>query len=75
MSRQYLSVLFNHGGTMAYTYHNDGEPFLPGDRVLVPGKGGKGTRTVTVHEIRLPKPRFETKAIIGRAPPPPGKLL
>lgn len=78
MSRQYLTASFQSGG-MPYTYHNDGPPVAAGDKVLVSGRGGKGTRTVTVQAIEVPKPAFETKAIIGRAPDEPaaaeGKLL
>ena len=70
MTRQFLTASFQSGG-MPYTYHNDGPPVAAGDRVLVNGRGGKGTRTVTVQEIEVPKPSFETKAIIGRAPDEP----
>lgn len=78
-ARQYLTASFSSGG-MPYTYHWDGEPpVFAGQKVLVSGKGGKGTRTVTVQEIGVPKPeRFETKSIIGPAPQEPaaeGKLL
>ena len=69
MARQYLTATFGSGG-MAYTYHNDGEAVWAGQKVLVEGKGGKGTRTVTVQAIGVPKPTFATKPIIGPAPPP-----
>lgn len=79
MTRQFLSVKFRPTDAVSYTYHHDGEPVAAGDQVLVPGRGGKGERTVTVHEAGLPKPTFVTKGIIGKAPPPPpaetGKLL
>jgi hypothetical protein len=72
---QYLTAKFSPEDTRTYTYHNDGEPVAPGDQVLVPGKGDK-PRTVTVAEVGVPKPDgFETKAILGLAPPPEGKLL
>lgn len=77
MSRQYLTATFAPGG-MPYTYHNDREPVAAGDRVLVSGRGGKGTRTVTVEQVGVPRPKFETKAIIGPAPgdaPTSGRLL
>lgn len=70
MSRQYLIAKFSSADTRGYTYHNDGPPVAAGDRVLVAGRGDK-PRTVTVHEIGVPKPEgFETKAILGPAPPP-----
>ncbi|MEJ7831276.1 MAG: hypothetical protein WKF79_00035 [Nocardioides sp.] len=85
MSRQFLTAIFAEGG-MPYTYHNDGQPVAAGDRVLVNGRGGKGTRAVTVHAADVPQPKFVTKAIIGpstepprpsepAASPPEGKLL
>lgn len=77
MTRQFLTATFASGG-MAYTYHNDGPLVAAGQKVLVNGKGGKGTRTVTVQAIGVDKPAFETKAIIGPAPDEPvadGKLL
>jgi len=70
VTRQYLTAKFSSADTRAYTYHNDGEPVACGDKVLVPGRGDK-PRTVTVHEIGVAKPEgFETRAIIGLAPPP-----
>ena len=69
MARQYLTATLAPGG-MAYTYHNDGPPVAAGQQVLVDGRGGKGTRTVTVQAIEVPKPEFVTKPIIGPAPPP-----
>lgn len=76
-ARQFLTATFGSGG-MAYTYHNDGPPVAVGDRVHVNGRGGKGTRTVTVQAVDVPQPVFDTKPIIGPAPPEPlaeGKLL
>lgn len=78
--RQYLTAKFSSGDERTYTYHNDGAPVAAGDQVSVPtGKDGTGKpRTVTVHEICVPKPEFETRAIIGLAPPAAkdeGKLL
>lgn len=80
MTRRYLSVKFKDGDAVSYTYHHDGDPVAAGDQVLVPGRGGKGTRTVTVYEPDVPQPKFVTKAIIGRAlvgetPKAEGKLL
>lgn len=67
---QYLTAKFSEADKRAYTYHNDGDPVAVGDRVLVPGRGDK-PRTVIVAEIGVPKPSdFETKAILGLAPPP-----
>lgn len=71
MSRQYITAKFRPGDGMAYTYHHDGPPLLRGDKVLVSGKGGKGTRTVTVDEVGVPKPPFDTKPTLGRAPDEP----
>lgn len=75
---QYLTAKFSEADKRAYTYHNDGDPVAVGDRVLVPGRGDK-PRTVIVAEIGVPKPDgFDTKAILGLAPPPAeeeGKLL
>lgn len=75
--RQFLTATFAPGG-MAYTYHNDGQPVAKGARILVNGRGGKGTRAVVVEEVGVPQPKFDTKPIIGPAPPEapaPGKLL
>lgn len=75
MSRQYLTAKFRPDDKAAYTYHNDGPPVAAGDRVLVPGRRSAKTpdpkpQTVTVYEIEVPKPEgFETKAILGPAPP------
>jgi hypothetical protein len=75
---QYLTAKFSADEKRAYTYHNDGDPVAPGDRVLVPGRGDK-PRTVIVDQIGVPKPEgFDTKAILGLAPPraeEEGKLL
>lgn len=65
--RQYLTAKFSPDDERAYTYHNDGEPLAPGERVRVPTKG-EGSRTVTVHAIDIETPTFETKGVIGLSP-------
>lgn len=79
---QYLKAAFKPG-TMGYSYINNGPPVAAGDRVLVSGKGGNGTRVVTVTEIMDDRPsdlpaHVQIKAIIGPAPdvePAPKDLL
>lgn len=71
--RQHVAVKFNPESERTYTYHNDGEPVAAGDRVLI--ETGKGTKVVTVHSVRVrsaddPPLEFETKGILGLAPPP-----
>lgn len=62
----FISAKFNPDHNRAYTYAYDGpETFTPGDRVTVETKDG--LKTVTVHEVDLPEPAFECKAILGRA--------
>lgn len=70
MSRQYVAVKFRPGDLRTYTYHNDGEPLKIGDEVMVPDNRSDGSKRVTVVGIDGPKPTaFETKAILGLAPP------
>lgn len=62
----FISAKFNPDHNRAYTYAYDGpEKFAPGDKVKVETKDG--CKTVTVHEVDLPEPSFECKAILGRA--------
>jgi len=65
MTRQYLACEFTPGGRR-YTYHNDGEPFSVGDRVVVDGKNGEAK--IIVAEIVAEPPPFDTKPIKGLAP-------
>lgn len=74
--RQYLAAKFNPWDQRTYTYHNDGDPVAVGDQVVVPSRAGRAT--VTVEAVGVPRPKFDTKAIIGKAQPPapePGRLL
>ena len=73
--RQYLACKFRPGDKRAYTYHNDGDPCAVGDKVLVASPRGEGRMTVEVAVILDANPGFATKAIIGKAPPPEGKLV
>lgn len=61
---QYVAVEFNKGGR-TYTYHNDGEPVQVGDKVKVEVRN-EGWKTVTVTEILPAKPKFETRAVVGK---------
>lgn len=65
MARQYLSCEFKPGGRR-YTYHHDGEPCAPGDRVNVETRGGS-IKPITVAEISPHAPLYETKPIVGLA--------
>lgn len=69
---QHVAVKFSDKSERTYTFHNDGPPVAPGDRVLI--GAGKSTKTVVVHSVREPQPDdeplgFETKPILGLAPP------
>ena len=74
--RQYITAEFRKG-SRAYTYHNDGEPVAPGDRIVVQGRGGP--QVITVVELLFEVPTFETKPIVGLerslADQPEGNLL
>lgn len=66
---QYIACTFRKGDSRSYTYHNDGPPVAVGDEVKVPDKGD-GWKRVYVSAVGVPKPtKFETKAILGIAPP------
>lgn len=66
--RKYVTAKFDKG-PRAYTYHCDIEGIGPGDIVKVDGR--HGIQKVTIVEIDLPKPEFETKGIIERVPSEP----
>jgi hypothetical protein len=66
MNRQYISVKFRPGDARSYTYHAD-EPYSVGDEVKI-GNGDEWSRA-TVVGIGHDKPRFDTKPILGVAPP------
>ncbi len=68
MSRQYVQAEFTKNGR-AYTYHNDGAPAKPGDKVEVATDRGK--QTITVVSVSTDAPRFVTKPIIRIVPPQP----
>lgn len=68
--RQFVACAFREGDKRTYTYHNDGAPVGPGDRVQVPGRSPGVVQTVIVAWITDVAPTFETKPIIGLAPAP-----
>jgi hypothetical protein len=68
MPRQFVACQFKPGEGRAYTYHNDGEPVAPGDRVIIENRSG-GQQTVHVASIWDDEPPFATKPILGLAPP------
>lgn len=65
---QYVACSFTKGGR-TYTYHNDGEPVKVGDEVKVEGGGPDGWKRVYVEGVSSSKPSFNTKPILGIAPP------
>lgn len=66
--RQYVAVKFNAWDQRSYTYHNDGDPVEIGDEILVEARGEQ--KRVVVDSIPFHAPtKFETKPIIGKAPP------
>lgn len=58
--RQYVRVSFGAGGKL-YTYHNDGDPVEPGDKVRVESRDG--CTVVEVVEVGDVAPPFATKSI------------
>lgn len=66
-TRQYVACVFRPGDVRNYTYHFDGDPLAPGDKVLVDSPRDEGKMTIEVVKI-VPKPPFPTKPIIGKAP-------
>lgn len=68
-NRQYVACAFRPGDRRTYTYHNDGEPVAVGDEIKVADRNGDGRQRVTVMAIGDEKPKFETKPILGKAPP------
>ena len=65
MTRQFLACEFKPGGRR-YTYHHDGEPVAIGDLVQVETRGGSIQR-ITVADISIEAPPYETKPILGLA--------
>ncbi len=61
MKRQYVAIKFKPGDSRTYTYHNDGDPVKPGDKVVVTTNRGKNT--VIVDSVTDEAPRFLTKPI------------
>lgn len=68
-NRQYVAVKFRKGDSRSYTYHNDGNPVRIGDEVKVPDRELDSWKRVEVVDLPAEKPQFETKAILGLAPP------
>lgn len=64
--RQFVEVKFSPGDRRAYTYHWDGEPLLPGQKVKVPQASPPGWRALTVESVSWANPPFATKAILGK---------
>lgn len=67
--RLYIRVAFRPGDTRTYTYHWDGEPLKPGTEVKVPDNRSDGWKRVTVVGPASKPTGFDTKAILGIAPP------
>lgn len=68
-NRQYAACEFKPG-SRAYTYHWDGDPLAPGDRVMVEARSG-GNQAVSVVSASDQPPPFATKPILGLAEMPP----
>lgn len=73
--RQFVACKFRADQDRTYTYHNDGEPVAVGDKVQITARDGIGKQTLIVAQLVATPPQFETKPILGLAPPEPGKLL
>jgi hypothetical protein len=63
-NRQYVACQFNPWDRRTYTYHNDGAPVAPGDKVKVETR--YGLKIITVDSIVDEAPKFETKAILEK---------
>lgn len=68
MARQYVAAKFRVEDKRTYTYHNDGDPVKPGDRVKVEDRSGDGWKAVHVAEVSYAAPPFATKPVLGLAP-------
>ena len=71
-ARQYVAASFTPGSPKLYTYHNDGERCAVGDEIMLPSRLNDGWTRGFVVQVDMPKPAFETKAILGKAPPRDG---
>jgi hypothetical protein len=70
MERQYVQIKLRPTDARRYTYHNDGDPVKVGDEVKVPDNRSDDWKRVIVTGVYHDKPHgFETKAILGLAPP------
>lgn len=69
-NRQFVAVKFHRSDKRQYTYHWDGDPIAPGDKVKVPQASPPGWRTLTVESVSWANPPFATKAIIGKVEEP-----
>ncbi|MBA2684746.1 MAG: hypothetical protein H0U66_09670 [Gemmatimonadaceae bacterium] len=63
-NRQFVAVQFNPWDRRTYTYHNDGEPVVVDDQVVV--STDRGPATVTVTSVTDRAPSFDTKPIVGK---------
>lgn len=72
--RQFVACKFRIPDTRTFTYHWDGGPLQPGDKVKVPDpKGADGWKRVYVVSTSWDAPKFPTKEILGLAPDEPIK--
>ena len=68
---QYVTIKFRPLDAKTYTYHFDGPPVAPGDRVKVPSRDGDGWQGVHVVAVSDEKPPHPTKPILGIIPKEP----
>lgn len=66
MNRQYVAIKFRMNDRRSYTYHNDGERMMRGDRVKVPDRSGNGWSAGQVVDVHYAKPAFPTRALLGK---------
>jgi len=71
-TRQYVSVKFRPDHSRSYTFHNDGDPVKPGDKVVV--ATSHGTKTVIVDSVTDEAPRFATKPVTIPVDPKTGLI-
>lgn len=75
MTRQYVACEFAEGGRR-YAYHNDGEPFSVGDRVVVDSKNGEATVTVVeTHSERHRSRPSRSRAAPSQSPRSPERTF
>ena len=62
---QFIACKFRENDTRTYTYRNDGEPVLPGDKVVIADRHGDGLQKIFVVDVDVAEPSFECKPILG----------